>query len=148
MRSSAMICLAGAAALFLFVTGRAPAIYFELRSPGVALPKECPAAARDQIMTALARAGLTFIDGHALNSETLLRYRSDTAALNRLLDDLAKCPGVTLQVQFAKIEDDCDFQVNHSARTNYFNVAVNLNSRRIRLQDLALPEVKGPEAKK
>ena len=39
------------------------------------------------------------------------------------------------------------WRVSHSAYTDHFQVEVNLNSARLRIQDLELPSIKGPEVK-
>jgi hypothetical protein len=147
MCKSLVVGLALSVAVLLCLAGASPALYLELSSPGVAFAEGYPANARAQVTAALKRTDLKFLGGHALNSYTSLRYRSDTRALNDFLHDLAKCPGVTIGVRFAKIEDECDWRVSHSAYTGHFQVEVNLNSTRLSIQDLELPSIKGPEVK-
>jgi hypothetical protein len=61
------------------------------------------------------------------------------------LDDLAKCPGVTLSVSFtSEIDVDCDWRVGHKAPENRFQVEVNLKSDQIKIEDVVLPEVARP----
>jgi hypothetical protein len=148
MRKSFVISLAVATALVLCLADTSSALYMELSSPGVAFTQEYPANAQAQVMAALRRADLKFLGGHALNSYTSLRYRSDTRALNQFLNDLAECPGVTIGVRFAKIDDGCDWRVSHLAQTNDFQVEVNLNSGRVSIQELEIPTIKGPEVKR
>ena len=107
MCKSLVVGLALSVAVLLCLAGASPALYLELSSPGVAFAEGYPANARAQVTAALKRTDLKFLGGHALNSYTSLRYRSDTRALNDFLHDLAKCPGVTIGVRFAKIEDEC-----------------------------------------
>jgi hypothetical protein len=64
------------------------------------------------------------------------------------LSDLAKCPGATVHVGLKKLDDDCDWRVSHDAHGNHFQVQVNLNSKQINLEDIYIPEAKGPAQKK
>jgi hypothetical protein len=136
-----------ASAMMFCVPGLASALYIELRAPGVAFVQGYPADAQAKVMSALTRAELKFLGGFGLNSHTTLRYRADTAGVNRLLADLANCPGVSIQTRFVRIEDECDVRVNHLAQNNNFQVEMNLKPGRIRIEDLELPSVKGPDLK-
>ena len=107
-----------------------------------------PADAQAKVTAALTRKELKFLGGFGLNSHTTLRYRCGTPGVNRLLADLANCPGLSLQVRFAKIDDESDVPVNHSAQSNDFQGKVNLNSGRIRVEDVELPSIKGPDLKR
>jgi len=124
------------------------AAYGTLTTPGVAFAKGYPAGAQARVMAALTRKDCKFLDGHWLNSWTNLRYAGDTLALNLFLDDLVKCPGVTVHVGFQKLDDDSDWTVGHTAHANRFQVAVNLNSKRVDVEKLYIPEYKGPQLKK
>ena len=111
-------------AIFLFLltlTLATPSVFAlagQLNEPGVALPEHHPEAARKRIMAALNRADCKFLGGNFLNAFTTLRYAGDTKALNRFLDDLANCPGVTLSVSFVKsLPEAGDWQVQHEARS-------------------------------
>jgi hypothetical protein len=128
--------------------GLASALYIELSKQGVAFMQGYPTDAQAKVMSALTRPELKFLGGFGLNSHTTLRYRSDTPGLNRLLADLANCPGVSMQVKFVRIDDECDVRVNHLAQNNNFQVDVNLNPGHIRVEDLELPSVKGPDLKR
>ena len=119
-----------------------------LDSPGVAFPGDYPKDAQDKVMAALARKDCKFFGGMFVNWFTTLRYGGDTKALNLFLGDLAKCPGVTVHVGFKKLDDDCDWRVSHDATDNRFKVEVNLNSKQVKLEDLYIPEAKGPVLKK
>ena len=137
------------AGLFLLfcLTTRAFALAGDLTEPGVALPKDFPEAARTNIMKALRRPDCKFLGGHFLNSFTSLSYGGDTKALNFFLDSLAKCPGVTLSVSFVSEHlphESCDWNVGHEAFRNRFDVRVNLKSSRIKLEQLVIPEARGP----
>lgn len=119
----------------------------ELKEPGVAFSQGYPEAARQQVMAALNRSDSKFLKGRFVNSFTSLFYAGETKALNLFLDDLAKCPGVTLHVSFTTdpiVGEQCDWLVSHDAHENRFSVRVNLKSDRIKLPELYLPEVKGP----
>jgi hypothetical protein len=129
----------------------APPVFAEagtLDSPGVAFSGDYPKAAQDQVMAALTRKDCKFLGGHFVNWFTTLRYGGDTTALNLFLGDLAKCPGATVHVGFKKLDDGCDWRVSHDAHGNRFQVEVNLNSKRIKIEDLYIPEAKGPALKK
>jgi hypothetical protein len=134
---AAMVCLHGSAS----------ALYIQLSKPGVAFMQGYPVDAQAKVMTALTRPDLKFLDGHGLNSHTTLRYHADAPAVNRLLADLAACPGVSIQIRFVRIDDDCDVRLSHLAQTNNFQVEMNLKPSRIRVEDLELPTIKGPDLK-
>ncbi len=119
-----------------------------LDSPGVAFPAEYPKDAQDRVMAALNRKDCKFLGGTFVNWFTTLRYQGQTRALNLFLGDLAKCPGVAVHVGFKKLDDECDWRVGHDAQDNCFQIEVNLNSKQIKLEDLYLPEAKGPMLKK
>jgi hypothetical protein len=83
-----------------------------------------------------------------VNWFTTLRYAGDTKALNLFLGDLVKCPDATVHVGFKKLDDDCAWRVSHDVHGNRFQVEVNLNSKQINIEDLYVPEAKGPALKK
>jgi hypothetical protein len=118
-----------------------------LDSPGVAFSGDYPKDAQGRVMAALTRKDCKFLDGMFVNWFTTLRYQGETKALNLFLGDLAKCPGVTVQVGFKKLEE-CDWRVSHDAHGNRFHIEVNLNSKQIKLEDLYIPEAQGPTLKK
>ena len=68
--------------------------------------------------------------------------------MNRFLDALTRCPGLTLSIRFYRYDESekLDRAVDHSGKHNPENVCVrvNLNSKRIKLDDLAVPDTKGP----
>lgn len=122
----------------------------ELKEPGVAFSQGYPEAARQQVMAALNRPDCKFLKGNFISWHTSLLYAGETKALNLFLDDLAKCPGVTLHVSFATDPipgQPCDWVVAHDAHSNRFHFRVNLKSERVKLPELYLPEVKGPAVK-
>lgn len=47
-------------------------------------------------------------------------------------------------MSFKKLVADVHWRVGHQAPENRFQIEVNLNSARINLEDLYVPEVKGP----
>jgi hypothetical protein len=119
-----------------------------LDSPGVAFPGDYPKDAQESVMAALNRKDCKFLGGTFVNWFTTLRYQGETKALNLLLGDLAKCPGVTVHVGFKKLDDECDWRLSHDGLDNGFQIEVNLNSKQIKLEDLYVPEAKGPALKK
>jgi hypothetical protein len=124
------------------------AAYGELKSPSVGFPESTPEVTKVAVQKALARKDCTFLGGHWLNSFTSLRYRGNTLAANLFLDQLAKCPGVTVSVRFRKQGDDWDWRVSHMAWDGpEFGVEINLNSPRLNIEDLVVPDAKGPPAK-
>jgi hypothetical protein len=137
-----------AVASIFCLPGLASALYIELKTPGVAFAQQYPADAQAKVMSALTRPELKFLGGFGLNSQTTLRYRCDIPGVNRLLADLANCPAVSIQVRFVRIDDECDVRVNHLAQNNNFQVEVNLKTGRIRVEDVELPSIKGPELKR
>jgi hypothetical protein len=136
-----------AVAILFSLPGLASALYIQLSKPGVAFMQGYPVDAQAKVMSALTRPDLKFLDGHGLNSHSTLRYRADTPAVTRLLADLTACPGVSIQVRIIRIDDDCDVRLSHLAQTNNFQVEVNLKPGRIRVEDLELPSIKGPDLK-
>ncbi len=137
-----------ASAIMFCLPGLASALYVELSAPGAAFLQGYPADARAKVMSALTRPDLKFLGGFGLNSHTTLRYRSDSRGVNRLLADLATCPGVSVQVRFVKLDDECDIRLNHLAQNNNFQVEVNLNPGRVRVEDVELPSITGPDLKR
>ncbi len=117
----------------------------KLSSPDVALPSDFSEADREKISTALNRDDCKFVGGHFINSFTSLRYQGQTQALNLMIDDLTKCPGASVAVRFdnREFEGEADWLIAHDVRvSNQFTVHISLNSPRIKLDELALPEFK------
>jgi hypothetical protein len=135
-------------AVFLCSNSPAFALAGTLDSPSVAFSGDYPKDAQAQVMAALTRKDCKFLGGHFVNWFTTLRYGGDTKSLNLFLGDLVKCPGATVHVGFKKLDDDCDWRVSHDAHSNHFQVEVNLNSKQIKIEDLYIPEAKGPALKK
>ena len=129
-------------ALLLSLAAPVWALAGKLDTPGVALPAGYPATR--QVMAALNRKGVTFVDGHFINAWTSLRYRGDTQAASQFLEDLVACPGVTLFVSFKQLPDDVDWRVGHDANANRFQVELNPASKRLDLEKLHIPPAKGP----
>ena len=145
MRSTSLLPLfAGAASLVLTFAAPAPAAFGTLDTPDVPFAPDYPAAARAKVQHALNRPDCKFLGGSWLNSWTSLRYRGDTLALNQLIDELVKCPGVTVHVGLKRFPDEADWRVGHAFHQNRFQVEVNLDSKRVELENLYIPEFKGP----
>jgi hypothetical protein len=139
---------ARACLVLLGAVPRALALAGDLSEPGIALPAHYTETVRSNIMAALRQPDCRFLGGRFLNSHTSLNYAGNTRALNFFLDGLAKCAGVTLSVSFtfdALPDDRCDWHVSHQAGPNRFHVRVNLKSSQIKLAELVIPAVKGPE---
>jgi hypothetical protein len=119
----------------------------DLTKPALAFPRGFPESAQTNILSALQQTDSRFIGGSFLNSSTTLKYGGDTRALNSFLEGLVKCTGVILSVRFDAESDseDCDWLVTHSAlQPGRFTVHVKLKSSHIKLDDLTIPESKGP----
>jgi hypothetical protein len=115
----------------------------EIDAPAVAHAAGFPEAARLQIAAALKREDCRFLGGHWLNAWTTLRYAGDTRALNLFIEDLTQCPGVTVSVSFKhSLPDEAVWCVGHSAHSNRFQIEIS--AERIELDELVIPEVKGP----
>lgn len=111
----------------------------------VSLPSNYPAAARKQIADALNSKDYKFQSGFFINWNSTIRYRGDTPALNVFLDRIAKCPAVKVFTTFKKLDDACDWRVNHDGLSNTFQVVVNLRSQSTHLEDLVIPCIAGPQ---
>ena len=135
-------------AILLATAAESSALIFELDRPGLAIPKDFPVATRTNLLAALQRPDCKFLGGTAFNSDTNLKYGGDTLALNLFLDALSKCPGITLSIRFYRYDETekLDWALDHSAERapNSVCVRVNLNSKQIKLDDLAVPATKGP----
>jgi len=70
-----------------------------------------------------------------------------------MLDELVKCPGVTVHVSFREFDEllgdehGCDWHIGHRAPDHHFEISVNLASDRLRLEELSIPVFTGPELK-
>lgn len=132
------------AAAILCLTTPAAALLIDLKTPSVAHSAGYSQEAAAAVRQALTRKDAKFLGGFGLNSWTTLRYAGETRALNLFLDDLAKCPGVTVSVSFRRLNDELDWRVGHSAYENRFQVEVNLNSKKIKVDEVVIPPAKGP----
>jgi hypothetical protein len=121
-----------------------------LAKPSFASPTSCPTQVVIQVSDALNRPDCKFIGGQLASRSTHLRYSGDTKALNGMLADLAKCPGVVFTIQFTdNFIESGDWSVSSQPGSNQFifQVLVNLQSERIKLDELRVPEMKGPAPK-
>lgn len=118
----------------------------ELTEPSLAFPADFPAAARTKALAVLLRPDCEFRGCTWLNAWSFLNYGGETLALNRFLEGLAQCPGISLSISFHKFSDaeKLDWSLEHYARLfpDKVVVRVNLNSSRIKLADLVLPDTK------
>ena len=121
-----------------------------LLTPSFTAPQGCPTEVMNQVRAAFNRSDCKFVGGHYVNRSTRVRYSGDTKALNGMLADLAKSPGVVLTIQFTeKFSEPGDWSVSSQPGSNQFifQVVVNLESERIKLDELRVPEMKGPAPK-
>lgn len=148
MRAARLLALlAGTAGLLLAMSSPAPAASGRLESPEVPFPEGYPAAARAKVNHVLNRPDCKFLGGHWVKSSTSLRYRGETLALNQFLGELVECPGVIVHVSLKRLPDDADWRVSHDFHRNSFDVQVNLDSKRVDLESLYIPQFKGPALK-
>ena len=148
MKTFAFVSPVATIAVLLACAAPVFALAGKLESPSVAFSGDYPKDAQEKVMAALTRKDCKFLGGEFVNWFTTLRYQGETKALNLFLGDLAKCPGVTVHVGFKKLDDTCDWRVSHNAHGNRFQIEVNLNSKQIKLEDLYVPEAKGPALEK
>jgi hypothetical protein len=121
-----------------------------LSKPSFTAPHGCPRQVVNQVRAALDRPDCKFVGGQLASRSTHLRYSGDIKALNGMLADLAKCPGVVLTIHFtSKFSEPGDWSVRSQKGYNQFifQVLVNLQAERIKVEELRLPEVKGPPLK-
>lgn len=126
----------------------ASALRIKLDAPGIAFKANFPRPAQEKIMAVLNRKDCTFVDGTGINSFTTIHYRGTPAALNGFLAELAACPGTTLSVSLKKLPEQYDWRLSHEAHGNRFHAQVNLSSPRLDLEQLVIPELRGPAAAK
>ena len=139
--------LLGATALVMGAALPASALLIKLDRPSVAFAQGYPKESVEKVLAVLNRKDCTFVDGMGINSFTTIHYRSSTVALNQFLEELAACPGVTLSVSLKKLPQEYDWRLSHEAHGNRFHAQVNLNSKRLDLESLVIPELKGPAGK-
>ena len=119
----------------------------ELTEPGLGFPDSFPAPARAKVEAVLQRPDCKFLGGFWLNSFTSLRYEGETVPLNLFLESLAECPGITLSIRFDNhsMKANCDWVVTQEpGDPTRLCVRINLNSSRVKLEDLVVPEMKAP----
>lgn len=142
----AILLTVATAALVMMSTTSAIAMRGKIdTAAGIAFSSSYPEHARKQVQTALENKGCKLIDGSFINAVSTLNFGGDTPTLNNFLGELAECPGTTVTVFFKKIEHECDWRLVHDAHTNGFQIAVNLNSKQINIEELVIPSAKGPD---
>ena len=140
--------LLAATALALTLAAPTLAALGELKTPAVPFAESYPASTRAKVEHALNRKDCKFVGGAWLNSFTTLRYQGETVPLNLFIDELTKCPGVTVHVAFKRLPDaDVDWRVGHDFHRNSFQVEVNTASKRVDLEKLYIPPYQGPAVK-
>lgn len=144
-----ILLIVAAATLLMMSTTPALALRGKLHTAaGIAFSSSYPEHAQKQVQTALQTDGCKFIDGSFINAVSTLNFGGDTPSLNRLLGELAECPGTTVAVSFKKIEHECDWRLVHDAHANRFDITVNLNSRQVNIEELVIPSAQGPDLKR
>lgn len=130
----------------LIATQTAVAIWAPLGSAkGVPFQTTYPKAARLQVYSALQADNCKFIKGHSFNWQSRLQFQGDTDAINEMLKQLASCPGAIVTVSFRESEEPGDWRVDYDCRSMKFEVIVNLKSRNIAVDRLAIPAARGPQ---
>ncbi|KAA5546938.1 hypothetical protein FYK55_00495 [Roseiconus nitratireducens] len=111
------------------------------------LSPELPEPIRRQIESAFKGEKSKYTRGTWTNAKITLRFSGDTLAVNALLDQLAKCPSITTSVSFKALSDDCDWKIINDTRRSgkRVDVILNLDSPQIRLEELTIPPIPGPE---
>ena len=115
-----------------------------LKSPaGISQDAKYPDHAQEKLVAALSRKDSRFVGGSFVNWISTIRYEGDTRALGLFVRDLSKCPGITVSIVFAALGTE-DWVAVHDAHNHTVQIQINLKSKRVDLQDLALPSIKGP----
>jgi hypothetical protein len=87
----------------------------------------------------LLRPDAKYLHGHWVNFWTSLRYGGDTTALNLFVEELSRCPGLTVSISFQKLENDASWLVGQLANDSKIQVIVNLSSPQIEVERISLP---------
>ena len=97
----------------------------ELTSPSLAFPADSPLA--KPVYAIISDKEFHFLHGMFINAHTTLEYTGDAASLNKFLDRLSQCHGVTLHVTFASSDSEAAWVLSHSAwgAPDSFSIAVN-----------------------
>jgi hypothetical protein len=117
----------------------------ELKEPSASFSVNYPESGQALVMKALNRKDCKCLGGYFINWFTTLNYAGGTDALNGFVADLARCPKSTVSVRFKKDAGNQDWTLLYSPlETNHFDVTINLNSKKLKLDDLRLPEIQSP----
>ena len=123
--------------------------FAELDTPIVLLPETVSADAGKRVSAALQSEEIRFVRGFSLNRFTTLIYQGDTIPLNKLLENLSRCSGVSIHVGFKNGGQSNhylyghDWAIHHVANEQRIQVIINTASRRVDLENLYLPDI-GP----
>ena len=96
----------------------------------------------------LRRPDAKYLQGHSVNWWSSLQYGGDTTALNLMIADLARCPGLAVAVSFQKLDNDASWMIGQDSNAPKVQVIVNLSSPQIDLERISLPAWSGPAAGK
>jgi hypothetical protein len=97
---------------------------------------------------ALGRPEAKYLQGHWLNRWSSLQYGGDTTALNKMIAELAECPGLSVAVTFQKLNNEASWMVGQDSNAPKVQVTINLSSRQIDLERISLPRWSGRTAQK
>jgi hypothetical protein len=141
-----IVCLS-----FLFALAHEAAAWSgPLLRPEFYPPKGCPPEAMKQIDAALNRKDCVFSEGRFFDLRAHWSYRGDTSALNGFLKALPECPGVRLVVstnrQF-RWQGDWSVYTRPVVEHLLFKIEINGKSKRIDLNALKIPSLRGPKLK-
>lgn len=115
------------------------------RADAISFRADYPEEARKKVRAALTQPGIKFLEGHWVTIHSSLKFAGDAKSLGKLLQSLSDCPGTTLKVSFQSLDHDADWVLIHFTQSNQFSVIVNSKSKRIKVEDLAIPQIHGPK---
>ena len=95
---------------------------------------------RHQVFRALNAQGSTFRGGMGFNARSFLNFEGDSKAINQMMREFSECPATRVTCEFKKVNGHCDWQIVHDDRS--FHVTVNLNSDRVRRDDVSVPTIR------
>ena len=137
------VCSLAFLLLIFIVTGVAEARKGVLkRADEIAFRLDVPAETKEQIQNAFNQPGMTFIEGHWVNSISNMKFSGDAKTLSKLMHDLSTCDDITLKIGFQELDPTTDWHVIHFAGANRFFVIVNSQSKNIQLNELSIPDIR------
>jgi hypothetical protein len=122
-----------------------------LTSPSLAFPATTSPALRSRIIDIISQPECKFLRGRFINANTTLEYAGKTAALNRMIEQLAQCDGIRVHLAFASgsaaawtapnSPADASWTIHHNgwAGADWIEIQVNPASELIQLGLLEIP---------